>query len=163
MSTVMCTHHMLPKSTALFTYLSNVHVSQQHISTQSCALALAHLFCHNNTLPLMSTVLCTHRMSPKSTALFTYLSTVHISQQHIVTHVNSSVHLPCTHQIPCKHMASTLCTGKTPQEFENETQTMINKAQKMWSKWEKMTMWSNQGLTLAAEAALKMPADSSSG
>ena len=94
MSTVMCTHLMLPKSTAMFTYLNTVHVSQQHIATQSCALALAHLFCHNNTLPLMSTVLCTQRMSPKSTALFTYLSTVHVSQQHIATHVNSSVHLP---------------------------------------------------------------------
>ena len=50
-------------------------------------------------------------------------------------------------------------------EFDKETQAMIAKATKMWSKWEKMTSWSYDtcGLTRAAESALKYSGDGSSG
>ena len=48
-------------------------------------------------------------------------------------------------------------------EFDKETQAMIAKATKMWSKWQKMTSWSYDGLTRAAESALKYSGDGSSG
>ena len=57
------------------------------------------------------------------------------------------------------HLNTIVAAGKTSLQFDEETQAMASKAGKMWSKWEKMTLWCNEGLTRAADAALSNAGD----